>query len=95
MSLNNKTYFFDINLVSTMKAFGTVFRTVKARDREVIVDADGLINYTTMMRDITGNRDSFRGICRKNAGLYKHILHHDREKLEAWAGKELRKSTKS
>lgn len=27
-------------------------KTVKARDREVIVDADGLINYTSLMKDI-------------------------------------------
>ena len=78
-----------------IQAFGTVFRTVKARDREVIIDADGLINYTTMMRDITGNRYSFRDICRDNRSLYAHVLHHDRKKLEAWASKELARTKKS
>ena len=76
-------------------AFGTIFMTVKARDREVIVDENGLINYTRLMETITGSRDSFRSVCRNNSGLYAHVLYHDREKLEAWAKKELTKTKKS
>ena len=75
-----------------IQAFGSVFTTVKARDREVIVDENGYINYTRLMESITGNRDSFRGICRMNASLYAHVLHHDRAKLEAWAENELAKT---
>ena len=77
---------------NSIQAFGSVFTTVKARDREVIVDENGYINYTRLMESITGNRDSFRGICRMNKSLYAHVLHHDRAKLEAWAENELAKS---
>ena len=72
-----------------IQAFGTVFRTIKARDREVIIDDNGLINYTSLMESITGKRYAFRNVCSKNGGLYRHVLYHDREKLEAWAKEEL------
>ena len=71
-------------------AFDSVFMTVKARDREVIIDENGLINYTKLMESITGVKQAFKGICRMNKSLYAHVLHHDRAKLEAWAENELR-----
>ena len=80
---------------NSIQAFGSVFMTVKARDREVIVDENGYINYSKLMESITGNRDSFRGICRKNQSLCAHVLHHDKAKLEAWAEQELKKTKKS
>ena len=69
--------------------------TVKARDREVIVNSNGYINYSKLMESITGDRRSFAGVCRKNSCLYKHIFHHDKAKLEAWAEQELKKTKKS
>lgn len=79
---------------NSIQAFDSVFMTVKARDREVIVDENGLINYTKLMESITGDRRSFAGVCRKNGCLYAHVLHHDKAKLEAWAEQELRLSSK-
>ena len=76
-------------------AFGTVFRTIKARDREVIIDDNGLINYTSLMESITGKRQAFKSICQNNRGLYRHVLYHDKEKLEAWAKEEMMKTEKS
>ena len=79
---------------NSIHAFGSVFMTVKARDREVIIDENGLINYTKLMESITGVKQAFRSICRNNKSLYTHVLHHDKAKLEAWAEQELRLSSK-
>ena len=79
---------------NSIQAFGSVFMTVKARDREVIIDENGYINYSKLMESITGNRQAFKEICRRNGSLYKHIFHHDKAKLEAWVEQELIPSSK-
>ena len=70
-----------------IKAFGTSFHMAKARGFEVIVDAEGRINYTKLLERITGDRKTLESLCRKNSGILKVIRSYDEDKLLAWSEK--------
>ena len=70
-----------------IKAFGTSFHMAKARGFEVIVDAEGRINYTKLLERITGDRKTLESLCRKNSGVLKVIRSYDEDKLLAWSEK--------
>lgn len=70
-----------------IKAFGTSFHMAKARGFEVIVDAEGRINYTKLLERITGDRQKLKHICNDNSGVLTIIRSYDEEKLLAWKEK--------
>ena len=70
-----------------IKAFGTSFHTAKARGFEVIVDAEGRINYTKLLERITGDRKKLQNICKDNSGVLTIIRSYDEAKLLAWKEK--------
>lgn len=67
-----------------IKAFGTSFHTAKVRGFEVIVDAEGRINYTKLLERITGERRKLCHICEHNSGVLELIRSYDEEKLLSW-----------
>ena len=67
-----------------IKAFGTSFHMAKARGFEVIVDAEGRINYTKLLERITGDRQKLKDLCKDNSGVMTIIRSYDEDKLLAW-----------
>lgn len=67
-----------------IKAFGTSFHTAKLRGFEVIVDAEGRINYTKLLERITGDRQKLKDLCKDNSGVLTIIRSYDEDKLLAW-----------
>ena len=67
-----------------IKAFGTSFHMAKARDFEVIVDAEGRINYTKLLAQITGDRQKLKHLCEDNSSVLDVIRSYNEDKLLAW-----------
>ena len=76
--------------IQTIKAFGTEFRYSKARDFEVIIDANGYINYSKLLERISGNRKKLLQLCESNSGVFDNVYEYEKEKIDAWL-----KTTKS
>ena len=70
-----------------IQAFGTTFKFAKARDFEVIVDAEGRINYTKLLAQITGDRQKLKHLCEDNSSVLDVIRSYDEDKLLAWIEK--------
>lgn len=71
----------------TIRAFGTTFKFAKARDFEIIVDAEGRINYTKLLTQITGDRNKLRDICKDNSAVLDVVRSYDEDKLLVWKEK--------
>ena len=56
----------------------------KARGFEVIVDAEGRINYTKLLERITGDKQKLKDLCKDNSGVMTIIRSYDEDKLLAW-----------
>ena len=68
----------------SIQAFGTTFKFAKARDFEIIADAEGRINYTKLLTQITGDRNKLRDICKDNSAVLDVIRSYDEDKLLVW-----------
>ena len=71
----------------SIQAFGTSFKLAKARDFEVIVDAEGRINYTKLLTQITGDENKLSNMCRFNSSILDVVRSYDEDKLLVWKGK--------
>lgn len=72
---------------NSIQAFGTSFHYAKARDFEVIVDAEGRINYTKLLAQITGDRQKLKHLCEDNSSVLDVIRSYNEDKLLAWKEK--------
>lgn len=70
-----------------IQAFGTTFKFSKARDFEIIVDAEGRINYTKLLTQITGDRNKLKHICEHNSSILEVIRSYDEDRILAWSEK--------
>lgn len=77
--------------VQAVKAFGTEFRYSKARDFEVIIDANGYINYSKLLESISGKSSKFKKLCERNSSILTLVYDYEKGKIDAY----LRKSKKS
>ena len=80
--------------IQTIRAFGTEFRYSKARDREVIIDANGYINYSKLLAQISGQNEKLRLLCKDNSDIFANVYEYEKEKIDAYLRKTAKPSVR-